>query len=336
MLRNKIENYLFHQPNIDFRIFVARLAISLITVSYVLVGPFDQFHVDAADLLYRPAGMFSFIPKLGGWSFYFFKYAVIVSGISFALGFKTRLSNVVFAFTYFVFAYYVGHFSTQLFSYITHLNLFLIILCFVRAERFWSLDWVLAPERKAEPYPLARQEFASFALAFMQLFVIAFYVQAGVSKLLFGGVEWFTTGATAYYGAIVAGTKMGLWMSQFPWLFKGVGMFTGLFELGFFLILWRKIRPLYALSVIAFHFGILLNINIYFYQLSGLVPLLFVFEDTRNYRRALAGLGVYFVLLGGLMAMTPLSAEPLAHQMPARGTAAPSAPAGVPTVRASE
>jgi hypothetical protein len=134
----------------------------------------------------------------------------------------------------------------------------------------------------------------------------------------------------------VSGTKIGLALSQFPWLYQGVSMFTGFFELGFFLILWRRIRPFFALAVIAFHFGILLNINIYFYQLSGLVPLLFVFEDTRNHRRALAGLGAYFVLLGGLMAMTPLSAQPLAHEMPARAPSAPAEPSAVPTVRVSE
>ncbi|ATB34313.1 HTTM domain-containing protein [Melittangium boletus] len=311
MFRKKIESFLFAQPNLDFRIFVVRLAVSLVTVSYVLIGPFDRFHVDAAPLLYRPVGPFSFIPELGYGGYYFLKYAVVVSGITFALGFKSRLSNAVFALTYFVFAYYVGHFSTQLFSYITHLNFFAIILCFVDSSRFWSLDWVLDPSRRDQPYSLARREFASFALAFMQLYLIAFYVQAGVNKLLIGGVDWFLTGATPYYGTLVSGTEPGLALTRFPWVFKGVSLFTGFFEMGFFLILWKRLRWPFAVSVIGFHFGILLSMNIFFYQLSAVVPLLFLFEDTRDHRKALVGLGAYALFIGALMSLTPLPARPL-------------------------
>ena len=314
MLRTKLESFLFAQPNIDFRIFVVRLAVSLVTVSYTLIGPFDHFHIDAAALLYRPVGLFSFIPMLGYWPFYILKSTVILSGLTFALGYKTRLSNVVFALSYFVFAYYVGHFSTQLFSYITHLNFFSILLCFVAAERFWSLDWVFHPERRDQPYAQARREFASFALAFMQLYLVAFYVQAGLSKLYFSGVAWFVTGQTPYYGTIVSGTVLGLEMTRFRELFKAVSLFTGLFELGFFMILWKRLRVFYAVGVIGFHLGILLSMNIFFYQLSAVVPLLFLFEETRNYRRALIGLGAYALFITGLMALTPLSARPLATQ----------------------
>jgi hypothetical protein len=312
MLRKKIERFLFDQPNLDFRIFVVRLAVSLVVVSYTLTGPFDRFHVDAAGLLYRPVGPFSFIPALGYWPFFLLKALVVVSGITFALGYKTRLSNVVFALSYFVFAYYVGHFSTQLFSYITHLNFFALILCFVDSARFWSLDWVLDPSRRERPYSKAHREFASFALAFMQLYLVAFYVQAGGSKLFIGGVDWFLTGQTPYYGTIVSGTNAGLQMTRFRWLFTVVSLLTGVFELGFFLILWKPFRRIYAVGVICFHFGILLSMNIFFYQLSSVVPLLFLFEDTRNYRRALIGLGAYLLFIGGLMSLTPLHARPLA------------------------
>ncbi|ADO73156.1 HTTM domain-containing protein [Stigmatella aurantiaca] len=312
MLRKKIEGFLFDQPNLDFRIFVVRVAVSLVVVSYTLAGPFDHFHVDAAGLLYRPVGPFRFIPALGFWAFYILKYTVAVSGLTFALGYKTRLSNAVFALSYFVFAYYVGHFSTQLFSYITHLNLFAIILCFVDSARFWSLDWVLEPARREQPSSKAHREFASFSLAFMQLYVIAFYVQGGGSKLLIGGVDWFLSGQTPYFGTIVAGTNLGLELTRFRWLFPGISLFTGFFELCFFLILWKPLRLIYAVTTLCFHFGILLSMNIFFYQLSSMVPLLFLLDDTRNHRKALAGLGVYVLCIGGLMAMTPLNAHPLA------------------------
>jgi hypothetical protein len=311
MLREKIEGFLFAQPNVDFRLFVVRLAVSLVTVSYVLVGPFDHFHADAASLLYRPEGTFSFIPELGYWGYFLLKYTVIVSGITFALGFMSRISNAVFALSYFVFAYYVGHFSTQLFSYITHLNFFAIILCFTDPARFWSLDWVLDPSRRQQPYSQARREFASFALAFMQLYLIAFYVQAGVNKLRIGGVEWFLSGWTPYYGSLVSGTTPGLALARFPWVFKGISLFTGVFEMGFFLILWKRLRWVFAVTVIGFHFGILLSMNIFFYQLSAVVPLLFLFEDTRNNRKALIGLGAYALFIGGLISLTPLHARPL-------------------------
>ena len=314
-MRRTIESFLYQQPNLDFRIFVVRLAVSLVTVSYVLLGPYDHFHIDAASLLYRPTGPFSFIPTLGFAAYYTLKYMVVASGILVALGCWTRLACAVFALTYFVFAYYTGHFSTQLFSYITHLNFFAFLLCFINAERFWSIDWLRQPARRQSPYPQARRELASFALAFMQLYVIAFYVQAGLGKLLVGGPDWFLTGDTPYYGAIISGTGAGLVLSNYPWLFKLISLSTGFFELGFFLILWRPLRWLYAAGVIAFHLGILLTLNIFFYQLSAIVPLLFLFEHTRNYRRALIGLAGYYLLIAGIMSLTPLNAQPLGNSL---------------------
>jgi hypothetical protein len=310
MLR-KINRFLWDQPNIDFRIFVVRVAVGLLTVSFVLLGPFDRFHVDGAGLLYRPVGPFRFIPAMGAGTFFTLKYTVVASAIAWAAGYKTRIANAVFAISYFVFAYYVASFSTQLFSYITHLNLFSIILCFVDTSRFWSIDRLLDPALQDRSYLRAQQEFASFALAFMQLYVIAFYVQAGGSKLLIGGRDWFLTGATPYYATIISGTRPGLALTRYPWVYVGVSLFTGLFEFGFFLVLVKRLRPLFAAGVLCFHFGILLNINIYFYQLSGLVPLLFWFQDTLDYRWAARRLAAYLVLLAALVAMTPLDARPL-------------------------
>lgn len=310
MLR-KINSFLWDQPNIDFRIFVVRVAIGLATVSFVLFGPFDRFHVDGAGLLYRPVGPFRFIPAMGAGAFFTLKYLVVVSAIAWMVGYKTRIANAIFAISYFVFAYYVGHFSTQLFSYITHLNIFSILLCFVDTSRFWSLDRLLEPSLRDRAYSRAQQELASFALAFMQLYVIAFYIQAGGSKLLIGGRDWFLTGATPYYATIVSGTEPGLALTRYPWIYVGVSLFTGFFELGFFLVLKKRLRPFFAAGVICFHFGILLNINIYFYQLSGLVPLLFWFQETRDYRRAIRLMVAYLVLLAALVAMTPLDARPL-------------------------
>jgi hypothetical protein len=307
----KINAFLWNQPNLDFRIFVVRVAIGLITVSFMLLGPFDRFHVDGAELLYRPVGPFRFIPAMGAEAFYMLKIAVIVSALSWVIGYRTRVSNIVFAITYFVFSYYVAHFSTQLFSYITHLSFFSILLCFVDTSRFWSLDLIRTPALRERAYPRAREELASFALAFMQLYVIAFYIQAGGSKLLIGGRDWFLTGATPYYATIVSGTSFGLALSLYRSAFVGVALFTGLFELGFFLVLFRRLRPLFAYGVICFHLGILLNINIFFYQLSALVPLLFLFQDTRNFQRATVGLGVYLALIAALVANTPLDARPL-------------------------
>jgi hypothetical protein len=315
-MRRRIEAFLFDQPNVDFRIFVARFFLALTVVSYVIVGPFGRFHADAAALLYRPVGPFRFIPAMGPMTFAALKAMVIVSGVSFAIGFRTRLSCRAFALSYFVLAFYVGHFSTQLFSYMTHANFFTIALSFVETERFWSIDWLLDPARRDRPVDPGRRQLASFALAFMQLYLVAFYVQAGLAKLIVGGVDWFLTGATPYYAAILTGTRVGLWLTQHRILFNGIGLFTGLFELGFFLILWRPLRRPWAVTVIAFHFGILLNLNIFFYQLSSFVPLLFLFDETRRYRRALVGLAVYALAVAALMALTPLASQPLGTSMP--------------------
>jgi hypothetical protein len=256
-------------------------------------------------------GPFRFIPAMTAEVFVALKAAIVISGVFWVIGYKTRIANIIFAVTYFVFSYYVAHFSTQLFSYITHLNFFSILLCFVDTSRFWSIDRLRSPALRERVYTPSQQELASFVLAFMQLYVIAFYMQAGGSKLLIGGRDWFLTGDTPYFATITSGTAPGLALTKYRWLFTGVSLFTGFFELGFFLVLFRRFRPFFAYGVIGFHLGILLNINIFFYQLSVLVPLVLLLQDTRNFRRATAGVFAYLALAGVLVAFTPLPARPL-------------------------
>lgn len=310
-MMRRIHGFLWNQPNLDFRLFVMRVAIGLVIISFTILGPFDRFHVDGADLLYRPVGPFRFIPAMSVEAFEGLKAAIVISGVLWVIGYKTRIANVVLAISYFVFSYYVGHFSTQLFSYITHLNFFLILLCFVDTSRFWSIDRLRSPALRDRVHTPSQQELASFVLAFMQLYVVAFYMQAGGSKLLVGGRDWFLTGDTPYFATITSGTAPGLALTAHRWLFTGVSLFTGFFELGFFLVLFRRFRPFFACGAIGFHFGILLNINIFFYQLSVLVPLVFLFQDTRKFRRATLGVFAYLALAGILVAFTPLSARPL-------------------------
>jgi hypothetical protein len=308
-VKQTIERYLFAQPNVEFRIFVMRVAIALVIVAYVTFGPYDYFHADAASLLYRPDGLLAFIPPLGRLPFYALKGLVLVSGIAFGFGLWTRVSGVLLMLSYFVFAYYTGHFSTALFSYITHLNFFLIALCFVRCDRFWSIDGVR--RGTVEPLTPAQAQVASFVLAFMQLYVIGFYVQAGLGKWLASGFAWFLTGDTPYYGSIVAGLPSGLALTEHRWVYPCIGIFTAIFEIGFFMILWPPLRRLYCVGVIGFHLGILFTLNIFFWQLSIMVPLLFLFNGKLDTRRACLGLFAYLLLMIAIVVSTPLPAYPL-------------------------
>ena len=79
--------------------------------------------------------------------------------------------------------------------------------------------------RNAQPVPQESRndvpdgrETMSFVLAFMQAYVIFVYFQAGLSKLVYGGIEWIATGRTVTAYALRFKPFLGQLLVEQPWM----------------------------------------------------------------------------------------------------------------------
>jgi hypothetical protein len=280
-LLTHLKKIIFHQPNVDRRIALLRISIGVTCVILITFGPFGRFYVDTADFLYSGCFPFYFFPNLGR-GFYVLKSIAILSGISLAAGFSTRFSSVIFAVTFSLFNFYVTCFGTTLWNYNTHLVFFSAALCFVNCNMFYSLDSV-----KTEPQETS--ELTSYVISFMQLYVGVLYLQSGLSKLIYGGVEWFLSGRTLLGFTIQMGSGIGMHLTRFPFWFKLFAVLTLIFELGFLpiLILSKRSQPYLGVVGILFHLAVFTILGISFWFLWILYPALFILYNNQASRSPL-------------------------------------------------
>ena len=146
----------------------------------------------------------------------------------------------------------------------THLNFFTLALCF-------------EPTGKNTK---AQFETASFILAFMIAYIAALYFQAGLSKLLLGGLNWFWEGKRIWTETILLGTPFGKWLTNWPWLFQGMGIGTGVFELILPLFFFfEKTKARCAAIAILFHLSTYIMMGISFWFLWTLYPAIFFYKS---------------------------------------------------------
>lgn len=237
-----------------------QIALSLMVVLLLLLGPYDDFYVEMAPWLYSPQAPFSWLPNLGV-HFWTLKYSVMALALLSALHLRT--AQICFAICFFLFNFYVKSFGTTWWITNTHLNFFAIALCFTPGDS----------KKKSS------QEFASFLIAFMTLYIAVLYFQAGLSKLIHGGLGWFLDGERIRTETILLGTSLGKWLTQWPRLFDSTAFGTGIFELllpSFFL--FRNTQRRMALIAIGFHLSTFLVMGISFWFLWFLYPTLFFYQ----------------------------------------------------------
>lgn len=277
-LRAYLHRALFEQNEPLPRLALMRISVGLVTIAYVVLEPYHRFLLDTGELLYSPSPLFSFFPRLGPTGLWALEGATVVAGLLFTLGYRTRAAAIAFSVLFAVWNYYVACFSRPTWVYNTHLNFFLLALCFTPAGARWSLD---ARLRQSGPEPeLRERQLASFGMAFMQLYIAVLYFQAGLSKVLNSGFEWFILGQTPLIQTAQVGTKFGIWLTQVPPLFTTFNLYAGVLEFGFLpatLLLGRVPRPM-ALMAILFHVGVGLTMKVSFWHLFLLYPALFVYR----------------------------------------------------------
>lgn len=260
----------YAQPDVARRLALLRVSLGVVLLVLVGLGPYGSFYTETASYLYRPGALLPFLPALPEEVWLVVRGIVLGAALCFLLGVGLRLVLPLLAASFFVLNYYVSRFADAQWSYNVHLNLFLVLLCFTRTDQRYAL------QKNALAYTPKEEEKGSLVLSVMQLYVAVLYFQTGLSKLLQGGVRWFTHGETIYTSAILLGGPRGAFFASYPWLSVLSGVFTGIFELGFLLAYLVGLnRRWLCVMAILFHTGTFLVLGISFWHLWLLYPALF-------------------------------------------------------------
>lgn len=270
------DQFIFEQPLVYERLGLLRVTTCLITLVLLILASYDQYHVEMSSFLFNAKFPFYFFPNLGEF-FHTFKALTVLFGITYLIGYKIKFSGPAFASSFYLISYYTSCFQENYSVTNGHLNFFLIALCFAQTS-YYSIDRFLSPQSLENRNPFS-QKLSSFILVFLMGFIAVFYFQAGLSKLLKGGIDWFLSGDTVFIKTVLEGTVFGKWLTQWPWLFPFFSIYTGVFEFGFFLFFFfPQTHRYFVISAFLFHIGTYLVLGINFWFLWGLFPALY-FSD---------------------------------------------------------
>lgn len=253
----------FSIPDAARNVSAVRTILALTLLIWVGAGPLSSFYPQEEAILYRPTGLGVFMPGLGEGLFAALKTAVLVGCMGMLW---RRISVAATCFTAMTFAVlncYVAGFS-ELWNYNTHINIFLFALSFAPGN-------VGSTQHSVE----AIHERNSAILFFMRLQVAAIYLQAGLAKLLSGGVAWSTL--TPYLHIVLQDGWAAQWLTQWPTLVMWGGIAIVLTELLLPVALMvRATQPYAAAVAIALHLVMFATLNISFWHLWVLFPALFM------------------------------------------------------------
>ncbi|GAA1375566.1 hypothetical protein GCM10009612_72520 [Streptomyces beijiangensis] len=198
------------------------------------------------------------------------RVAAVTSTAAWALGAESRIVKLTANATFAVLQKYVVDFNKDLWSYNSHLNIFLGLISLA--------DTSSRGEAADSPDHAAQESTAVAALMALQAYYAWVYLQSGLSKVVASGWSW-THGSTLRGAWGELGTPAGkkLAVSDIRWA-RAASVATIIFELGFapaLLTGWRYRQSLGASSA-AFHGAIKATMNISFWHLSWFSAPLFV------------------------------------------------------------
>jgi hypothetical protein len=222
---------------------------------------------------------FLFFPTLGE-GFLWLKILAYGIGFFALIGYRTKLTLPLFTLCYCTLNYYIHCFQEHYCMNQAHLNISLIALSFTPSNSRFSIDSF----SNAEPTSLLAYEKASFALTFLGGYIALLFFQTGLSKLIYGGSEWFLTGDTLYVETILDGTDFGRYLTHYSWIFPFFGMGVFFFELVFpFFFFLYPYHFIYGVTLLLFHFGTYLVMGISFWFLWPLYIPLFLMANLPTY-----------------------------------------------------
>lgn len=241
---------LFHpQSKVSSRIVGLRVALALCVLLPLWLGQYSGFLWEAAPYLLDDNRLFILAaPAI----FLSTKLAASLMAIFFAMGLKVRWSGTALTILFGLLEYAGFLMAPDAWNFTTHILLFVL----------W-ISWM--------PQDLA--------LNWMGIYCAVLYFQAGISKLIFGGLDWTSSGCTIRGILFYHGTELShslVW----PGLFPGLALLTVALEISILpAFLFQRFHWIILLALQAFHFSLAMLMGVSFWQLTILYFFIF---DTRG------------------------------------------------------
>lgn len=206
--------------------------------------------------------------------------AVVVAAIFAAAGLFTRAAQLVATP---LGAYLLGFDSN--FGKINHRSMLLILMLLAllpaRLGDGVSIDRLRAAARTRDGSPPRPDPRYRWPLALAQMTAVSVYFFAGFSKIVNGGLEWFTADAFRRFiytriDQLPSPPRLGLWLADHPGLAQLTAIVSVAFELSVVLILlWPRLKRLILPGIVLFHEAsiALVRINFRRTMVAALIPL---------------------------------------------------------------
>jgi hypothetical protein len=238
-----------------------RISLGLIIATLVLLGPYTSELVELNKFINPNGSIIQSLIFNSNFTYTAFRSVLFIFAILFSLGFYERLVSIVLSMLFILFQYAHYKMTPYAWNFNTHLNFFTLI---------YSL-YLFLPKKK---------EVSSTMLASTIFYVGTLYFQAGISKVIFGGWEWVSTGNTVSQFSFFIGTSFGKWLVSIPGFAQLISGFSILVEISVLpLIFIRSLYRQLGVFLILFHLGILIVMGISFWHLVFLFPSMFVINS---------------------------------------------------------
>ena len=196
----------------------------------------------------------------------------------------------------------------QFFGKIDHYHAlwwFMLLLAASPSGRALSLDAVLRARSPGEADTAPGREYA-LPLRFVWLLIGLIYFFPGFWKFVISGTEWALSD-NLKYKMYAKWFELGGWeplfrLDRYPLLYKGGGLLTMVFEMGFvFALFCRPLRILFILGGVIFYLNNVLFLNIHF------THLMFTYVAFFDWRRLFRRLGARLFRKKAVLLYTPAS-----------------------------
>jgi hypothetical protein len=253
-----INNFFFNRSVTKYELLFLRIVLALAVILPICFGQYNRFLFDASP----------FLLQQNNWLTNFFfsnlliydslRWIAVGSSILFALGKRTLYSGLLTSVSFTLLDYLSFAIESTIWNYMTHIQFFIFLLSFSG---------------------LNHRELTSFIFRVMQVYVCMIYFQAGLSKVIHGGLPWIKTGSALFVTTFLDGTPMSKMLLPYERLFILISCATVIFELMVPIIFINpKRRRFLGFSLITFHLGTYYWFNISFWQLFMLYPVLLMNE----------------------------------------------------------
>ncbi|GAA3836825.1 hypothetical protein GCM10022226_68450 [Sphaerisporangium flaviroseum] len=281
-MRRKLSDILFRQADAADRLPLVRVSLGAAVLRTIVQMPPGSFFAEHQDTVMAVRQRGDRAVRLTAFQFNALRLLSLASVGLWTIGVRHAAVRATAAASFAVLNGYVAQFHPRLWSYNSHLNLFLCAATAVDTTKWLSVG-------KRPPVASTKDEaqLQSLALTAMQLGSAAIYSQAGLSKILHGKVRWMSQGTTLKGALAVLGTPAGHRLSANDSLMRALSVVTVAGEAAFLPLLvtrWKD-RRLIALGAIAFHLATKRLLGISFWHLWALYPALFIVAAPGGDRR---------------------------------------------------